>query len=300
MKTTEVTIDKQYTCVSGFKDDPALRAGFNELAKESFGFDFETWYRNGYWGDNYSPCALVDGERVVANVSVNFIDFIAEGEKRRFIQLGTVMSAQSHRKHGLGRFLMQHILDEYRDTCDLIYLFANDSVLDYYPRFGFSRVTEYRHSKNIEVRTLTPNIIKLNMNDRTQRDLVVKAIESAQPCSPLWMQANASLVMFYCTSIMAHNVYYVKEFDAVVIADLDDEVMFLNGVFAPRKVALDDIIAAIANATITRVVTGFTPDDTSSFECEPLTKENSSLFILNDRLDLFKDKKIMFPVLSHA
>ena len=130
--------------------------------------------------------------------------------------------------------------------------------------------------------------------------MVARAVENAQPCSPFWMQANPSLAMFYCTSTMAHNVYYVKEFDAIVIADLDDEVMFLNGIFAPRKVALDDIIGAIANATITRVVTGFTPEDASSFSCEAVTNGNTALFVVNDRHGLLKDRKIMFPVLSHA
>lgn len=112
---------------------------------DKYGFDFEEWYQNGYWKDRYIPYALLDGNNVITNVSVNIIDFFVMGEKKTCIQIGTVMTDKEYRNQGLNRFLMKKVLEEWRERCDVIYLFANDSVLNFYPKFGFVSVPEYQH-----------------------------------------------------------------------------------------------------------------------------------------------------------
>ena len=58
-----------------YRDNDILRKSFNELAKDTFCLDFEDWYQNGYWKDNYIPYSVTDNDRVVANASVNIMDF---------------------------------------------------------------------------------------------------------------------------------------------------------------------------------------------------------------------------------
>ena len=121
---------KYCTCVRG---NDALRASFNELTRQTFGFDFVNWYEAGHWGDFYVPHVLLDGEKVVSNVSVNFMQFDLQGKKKNYIQLGTVMTDKNYRGQGLNRELMERILSEYEGKVNGIYLFGNDDVLDYYP-----------------------------------------------------------------------------------------------------------------------------------------------------------------------
>lgn len=300
MSAETITIDKTYEYCSAFRDDEALRKSFNELTQECFGFNLENWYRTGLWTDSYCPCSIVDDGRVVANVSINTIDFIIDGSQRRFIQLGTVMTAKDYRMRGLNRYLLTRVINEQKNNCDLLYLFANCSVLDFYPRFGFIPVPEYRHSKAISVRTLTPNIIKLNMSDKGQRDMFAAAVKTSLHFSPLSMIENAPLVIFYCLNGTLGSVYYLRQFEAFVVADLDDETMYLNGIYCRTPVSIDDIIASIANTIITRVVLGFTPDNNRNFECDPLDSGDSRLFILGETPTPLKSQNAMFPLLSHA
>ena len=44
---------------------------------------------------------------------------------------------------------METVLSDWRDCSDGIYLFANDSVLDFYPKFGFCPMGEYQVSVNV-------------------------------------------------------------------------------------------------------------------------------------------------------
>ena len=74
------------------KNDSYLRRSFFQLAKNTFDLSFEQWYQNGYWTDSYIPYVLHENGTVVANASVNIIDTLWQGEKKRYIQLGTVMT----------------------------------------------------------------------------------------------------------------------------------------------------------------------------------------------------------------
>jgi len=57
--------------IHGYRKDEKLRKSFDDLAGKHFGISFETWYQKGYWNDLYVPYSVVDGNRVVANVSVS-------------------------------------------------------------------------------------------------------------------------------------------------------------------------------------------------------------------------------------
>lgn len=86
-----------YKFTSTVRDDVVLRKSFNELTQQTFGFDFEGWYQSGHWGDMYIPHVLLDGEKVVSNVSVNIMKFAVSGTTKHYIQLGTVMTDSEYR-----------------------------------------------------------------------------------------------------------------------------------------------------------------------------------------------------------
>jgi predicted acetyltransferase len=86
---------------------------------------------------------------VVANVSVNKMEFIANEKSEKYLQLGTVMTEKKYRNRGFIKTIMQEIEKDYYDIIDGIYLFANDSVLEFYPKFGYKKSTEYQYSKVI-------------------------------------------------------------------------------------------------------------------------------------------------------
>lgn len=73
--------------------------------RRPFGLNFESWYQNGFRGKNYDPYSVVVDGQVAANVSVNRTDMIIGGERKHPIQLGTVMTGESHLAGGCDRCL---------------------------------------------------------------------------------------------------------------------------------------------------------------------------------------------------
>jgi len=291
---------EKYDYAVNYKENHNIRRSFNSLTRKTYGFDFEQWYQDGYWQKNYIPYSLLDGDTMVANVSVSIMDFLVLGEKKRYIQIGTVMTHKDYRNQGLSRLLIENIISEWEYKCELIYLFANDSVLNFYPKFGFVPVKEYQCAKSITLKDISDSAIKLNMSDENDRKLLYNKCNNSLTFSKIAMQENTSLVMFYCTSFMSDNVFYIKDFDAVVIAALNKGVLYLQDVFCSQVVSLDNIINSMSNKNIKKVVLGFMPKDISSYEINLLQKEDTTLFVRTNKSNIFDNHKLMFPILSHA
>ena len=105
----------------------------------------------------------------ITNVSVNIMNFNVDGKHKRYIQVVTVMTDINYRNQGLSKFLMQRIFADWQNQSDLIYLFANSTVLNFYPKMGFTAVKEYEYFKNVNP-SRKIKLEKLSMSDQKDRD----------------------------------------------------------------------------------------------------------------------------------
>lgn len=292
--------DKKYTFIKDFKDNTLFRKSYNVLTQKTYGFDFEQWYQSGYWGSGYMPYSLLDGENIVANVSTSIVDCLVLGETKRYIQIGTVMTDPDYQNQGLARYLMKRVIEECKSKCDMIYLFANDSVLNFYPKFGFTAVREYQYFKTITNDNEVVVAEKLDMSLEDNRELVIDKVNNSISMSKLTMMKNVGLVMFYCTSFMSDKVYYLSKQDVIAIAELQGDTLYLQDIFSLSAVDLDSVIKSLTNKEVKAVVLGFIPNDIDSYFVNLLEEDDTTLFVMEDKADLFKDNKLMFPILSHA
>ncbi len=287
-----------YKFINNVRENDKIRNSFNILAQNNFELSFEAWHQNGYWGEDYIPYCLLKYDKVVANVSVNIIKTRWNEEKRIYIQLGTVMTDKEFRNKGLSSFLIKKVLEEWRDKCHAIYLFANDGVLDYYPKFGFQKAKEYQYSKSINKKNGL--VRKLNMDKDGDKQLLLDLYKNSNPFSSLPMEGNEGLLMFYCSQFMKENIYYIKEHEAIVVAEYNDEILICYDIFCKGNGSLDEILSIIAEENTKTAILGFTPKVTKDFKINKLHEEDTTLFILKGKENLFSSNRLMFPVLSHA
>lgn len=222
------------------------------------------------------------------------------GKKKNYIQIGTVMTADKYRNKGLSRYLIEKIICEYKEKCDYIYLFANDTVLDFYPKFGFEKVNEYRYSIS-RVKKDT-NIIanKLNIHNYEDKQLLESIIENSIVNSKLYVEENKNLIMFYCLGFLKECIYYIKEYNVIAICEYEDDTLNINDIFCNRKFDLEKVINVLIDDKTKRVNLGFTPIDIDGYRKNMLDDKNDTLFVLKDKENIFKNNYLMFPILSHA
>ncbi len=287
-----------YQLVSNVHENEQIKKSFNDLTQKVFCFNFQDWDNKGLWTKDYKPYVIVDGERVISNVSVNFMTFLLDGVKKQYIQLGTVMTDPDYRNQGLGRRLMEHILNEYKKA-DGIFLFGNDSVLDYYPRFGFTVGTQYEYFQEIDSSKALMLAEKIDMKKLENVNKVLDAFQARTANERLGMIDNRGIAGFYATQLMSENYYYLKEENAYVIAEIEKNTLYLNLVIADHVVDLNRVIYSFGN-TVREVVFHFTPLGCNQFSRRVHKEEDSTYFYLGEDLKQITEKQLMFPTTSHT
>ncbi len=287
-----------YRFSNNIRNNPADRAAFDALATQVFGLSFTAWYQAGYWSDRYIPYTLFDGAEAVANASVNVMDFLWQGKPRRYIQLGTVMTAPAYRQQGLARRLMQAILHDWQAQCDGMYLFANETVLEFYPKFGFERASEVQHTLPITPRS-TSDIRKLDMQNAADRALLLAHYAQSNPFSALTMVDNPGLLMFYGMSFLQDCMYYLPQQDVVAVAEQEGAILHCYDIYGNAKQSLSDILSVLASDETHMAYLGFTPQNCPQCQAIPLAGEDH-LFVLAGKENPFATHSLRFPALSHA
>lgn len=286
----------KYTYMKAYKDNDKMRKSLNELTEKTFGFNFEQWYSNGFWGEKYIPHSLVDKNKVIANVSASIMSFELDGVKKNYIQVGTVMTDKDYRGQGLSGYLMQKVIQEYKENSDGIYLFGNHSVINFYPKFGFIKSKEYQYSKDIYSVNNIKKIQQVNMNNRDKWEAFFNAVNNSISNDRFTMK-NPGLIAFWTR--WSKSVYYIPEEEAYIIAEVEGKDLFIKQIIASHKVDLELVISSFGG-DIKRVTLGFTPYNAAGYNISEYHKEDCTLFILGKDLEIIENRKLIFPALSHA
>ncbi len=280
------------------REDAALRQSFFELAEQSFDLPLAQWYERGFWTEAYLPYALADGQRILANISVNKIDLLLMGAPRRYLQLGTVMTAPSHRGQGLARHLMRQVLSDWQNSCDALYLYANASVLEFYPKFGFARAFEHEHALRVAARP--GDFAPIDPLGSAGQALLRRCYQKGNPFSLCSMPHNLGLVMFYCGSFLRSCALYSPRRDALCIAEPAGPGLLCYDIFCDPGQDLPEILGELSARDGGQVRLGFTPKNASGLRCAPILEDDDALFIYKGGENPFEEHRLRLPLLSHA
>ncbi len=277
--------------------DEATRRSYSQLAEQIYGLKFEEWYQSGYWDNRFIPYIIMHEDIAVSSVAVCINDIVWQDQQKRYVQISTVMTLPEYRNKGLNRYLMEEVLNEWKDNCDAIYLLANDSVVDFYPKFGFEEFKEFQYSKSIIKENGAYK--KLNIEDYDDWNLIIQNYKLANPFSEYKVD-NLSQFVFHCIQFMSKDIYYIEQYDAVVVARLENNRLYCYDIFTGGNYRMDDILSIIANENTDIICLGFTPKLKEGYLIEESQEEDTHLFVLKGKENIFKDYKVMFPMLSRA
>lgn len=269
------------------QNDRQLKQSFSQLAQETFGLDFKRWENLGYWDDSYCPYAFeVDGN-IISNVSINSATMILEGKAYKAIQIGTVMTDPSYQGRGLSRQLMEKALAD-TEQADIIYLFANKSVLNFYPKFGFE--TRTQGTFTIETKHLhfeQTEIKKIDIFDDKARQLFYETVMHRMPVSSkMSMLQNENLVMFHALTQYQDAIYYVPLFQAFVIGKEQQDRFQLIDVISKQVVDLEEIIRHLP-IDAQEIELCFTPDSLKIPMKQGVFQDDGAMFV--------KQRTVQYP-----
>lgn len=311
-KRPEAETEEKMRFVKDYMGDATLRGELNALTRETFYFDFESWVTGGYYTGEYIPYSYEEDGKLVANVSVNQMYFEQNGQKKHYIQIGTVMTAKEHRRKGYAAQLMRKVIEEYKDQADAIYLFANLEATGFYEKLGFQKTMECQCTLTKEQTaqllregrvtddSKTATFQPVDGQDSALKNKYLELLRTAAVNSALEQTNRFGLQTFYTAGM--ENVYYCVELDSFAVMELEETKLRLQSIISAKHVSVKEVLCRVPFA-FEEVVLGFTPcgDEKDGFTVTPYDGgEDYVLYYMGDGMKDFEEQKLLFPVFSHA
>lgn len=289
--------------ISGYMKDDTCRHMLNDLTQSTFGFDFEEWVTNGCFEGDYIPYSFAENGRIISNVSANRMEFMQNGIRRSYIQIGTVMTDQAYRRRGLAAALIRHVVGEYEDRTDGIYLFGNLNAAGFYEKMDFKTENQYRyHIREEFCRQEKTGTAFRPVKDGAQslKERYSDMVRNSVIQSSLEQTNRYGLQMFYTAG--CDDVYYADDLDCFIVMEQEDERTVLKSVLCREKLPLAEIIRRIdiGNGGCRL---GYVPMEEDMYMCVPEEYDGADdyrLFYLGEALRSIERDRLYFPELSHA
>jgi GNAT superfamily N-acetyltransferase len=239
--------------------DFAWQEAFMRYIPRVFPLSFRRWHELGGWDENYCAIAIMQGDDIIANASLQRMTIVLHGRELRGWQLGAVGVVPEHRGKGLQRRIMPRVL-EFASGEDMMFLFANDDVLDFYPKFGFKRASEVIFGADHEVVPAGNRLRTLSLDRPDDRALLARVSATARPVTELFgARSYGGVVLWYWTNFYPDCLHYCPERDAVLVATHDGDCLRICDVLASERLDLREYLPRVATAAAQRIEFGFTP-----------------------------------------
>lgn len=285
--------------ISNYLENEKYRVSFNTLAQKTFGLDFEHWYQKEYLQGNYIPYSIVKDNKIVANVSINKFTLVIDGNMRKAIQIGTVMTDDDYRNQGLSKRLMDIILNEYNAKEYIVYLFANDSVLDFYPKLGFERVLEASYEIDAKSIVREQACTRVLSNDGIETAQLDKYLRNRKPVSKkLGIINDWWPLVAYCDDEDLGELYDLVGAGIIIKAKRVENILHIYDILSLEDFEFDKVVERVVQEQDEKVVIHFVPDSSKyKFTKASIHNNDDALFIRKGQR--FSDE-ILFPLTSHT
>ena len=263
------------------------------------GRTFSAWGARGGWVDGYDVFAIVVDDQVVSTVGRQSMRYVINGKERSGYQLGAVATHADQRNRGLARLLMNKVLGELDAPDQPVILFANSSVLDFYPRFGFRRLAQSSFIAHVDVQpagTLAPS---LDLASSTDRAWLAEHCARAGVTGQGFTARNYYPTMLFHLTRQPRIVFRLNSFEALVIVQQQGDRLLIEDLLATRPFSLKDALRYICAQPVRTLEFGFRPEAWwPNAETQALDDGNSPLFARGAAAEV--EGPIRFPDLAQT
>ena len=254
-----------------FWDQPKLRTELIRFINQIHNLDLTLWERLGFWDRNYQPLAYFVGDRMVANACLYTMNMRVAGKDCKVAQISAVGTDPDYRLKGLAYDLDQQAMEWAKKDHDFFYLFADTEAFRLYEKCGFRRVVEHKSRIRVEGGDRSSGLRKLDPGNSNDRELIYRIARERTPVSNRFGVNNPKLFMFWCLYFLKENIYYVEEFDLLVLFERKDDLATILDIVGKAMPQFSAVYPFIAAPTDRQVEFSFMPDRLNIGEYESIS-----------------------------
>ena len=285
-----------YNIKQNYRDEDKLRNSFFDFTKKVFpSLDFTEWYNKGFWADAYIPFSIVENDEVVSNVSISKMKIFLNGKSKNAIQIGTVGTIPEYRKKGLSRYLMDYVLNKFKNDIDFYYLFANDTVTKFYPKFGFNKVEEVIFQRTNNIPPSNYNAVKLNLENSFDKELITDLINKRTDISKLFSAHNYGFITWwYIFNFHSNDLYYLPNENTIFIAGENNNELHIYDVIFEHQLNFELALPKMLKHNKYRSINYYFSPDVVNYNFDNTINSIESPLFIKGKFDLAK-KLFKYP-----
>ena len=247
---------------SAYYNDHERRSQLNRLVLEVFGLDFGPWNELGFLFDEYTPFTFFEGGRAIANVSASPMQMTLGGQDVMAVQVGTVCTLPNRRKEGLIRELMTRARAHWEGRCGLSFLFANDTVVDFYQQFDYRPVDQHRfHCAAPAWRPATGRARRLDISDPGDLERMRRFADRRAPVSRrAGVRAQAWLWLFHAKMLHASHLVFIEPLELIAVTRTEQDTLHIFDLVGREIRSLEEVYPYLGSAAVREVRFHFTPE----------------------------------------
>ena len=230
--------------------DPEGLAALDRLGWDTFRLKLRAWYETGCWQEGTRALTLFREREAVSSLFASSMELSWQGRQIPAVQIGGVMTAPPFRGQGCSRRLMEQVLALYPKQ--FVFLYANDTVREFYPRFGFEECPEYERQMPIASR---PGKLR-RIDPRQERALLEELYRAGNPWAALSLREYPEVFLFNCFHGWAEDLWLWEEAGVLGAVRWEGARMYC-GELLGASVPLGDALAAFARPETRTARLGF-------------------------------------------
>ena len=275
--------------------DPEQMAAFERYVRVVFpSASFARWMAWGEWNEDYRAVTLMDGENIIANVSLTRMHLLLQSCLLKGWQLGAVGVVPEWRGHGLSRQVMDAALAVTGD--DPVLLFANPRVRDFYPRFGFTPCPSATFTAEHACEPSMQAAPTVSGSAPAIRALIHRLAEIGVPSTQRFgARGYGRTATWYLANNLLPDPRKLDD-HTLVFCRLAADCLIIDDILAARSFDLMAAIPRLIDTPIRRIRFGFTPDIWWPAECAACSDQEADLFVRGFSPALPQ----CFPALAHT
>ena len=277
----------------------AFQDAFIDFVPRIFaGIGFGRWRDLGGWDDRYVAFSVMEGDRLVASASRMQMEVVLRGTRRRAWQLTAVGTLPEWRKRGLQEQIMKRLIDDTPGD-DLMFLFGNENVVDFYPRFGFERAQEWKFQAPWVAESVEPPLRVMDVTRAADRELLLRIAHAARPATEEFgVRDHGTILLWYCCNYMPNVLRHVPEHDAIIAVEQSGELLHVYDVLSAAPFDVPRFLRRTLSGPVARVEFGFTPERIWP-EAAPAYEYTEGPLFVRGGLRL-PDKPFKYPMLGQT
>ena len=211
------------------------------------------WRDRGGWTEDYEVFALVDNGNIVSTIGRSRMRLVIEGEDWKGYQLGAVATLERYRGRGLARQLMEWVIASLDEVDQSIILFANSSVLAFYPRFGFKRLPQRRSVATIALHPAGMQAPRCDLSNPSDRARLAALCAKARPTQGRLTARDYYWLALWNLTGEPTILAWVPEYDAAVVFMVENDRLVIHDILTAQPFDLRLIAPMLITHPVTEV-----------------------------------------------